>query len=274
MAGGGDGWGYVFPLLACPHSLPISLCSDEGDEATGDLVGDVGLTFFLSDEMEELGFGRAHRDNHAASFFELGKKCGGEFGGRGGNKDCVVGHVVGEAESAVGDEEGDPLVAQAIENCLGLGSESGVALDGMDVVGKFGQESSLVSGAGADFEYGVAGVEAEEFQHEGNDVGLRNRLGLGDGERSVVVGAVAESGADEFVAREAGHGSEDAGVPDTALDELGGDHALAQSGEIEVGGHGNWIRLRAADLLPRLASKERTRTWSTGVLASCKQDCS
>jgi len=186
-----------------------------------------------------LSFGWACGNDEAAGFFELGKDGGGEFGGGGGDKDGVIGGLVGEAEGTVGDEEGDVAVVEAVEDQLGLRGQCGVALDGIDVAGEFGEEGGLVSGAGADFEDGIVGVEAEEFEHEGDDVGLGDGLGFGDGERGVVVSVVAVGEADKFVAGDLGHDGEDAGVLDAALGELGSDHALAESGEIEVGaGHG------------------------------------
>lgn len=242
---------------------------DQRNEAAGDVDRDGGQSFFFGDELEELGIGGADGDDEAPGVFELGEENGGERGGRGGNKDGVVGSVLGEAERAVSDDERDVAVVEVIEDGLGVLGERRVTLDGIDMGAEFGEEGGLVSRAGSDFEDGVGGSEAKEFEHKGDDVGLGDGLGFGYGERAVVVGVIAEGRADEFVARDLGHGDKDARVADAALGKLVEDHALAELGEIEVGGHGIGLRLRATCRFPRLASKERRRTWGTG-----RQDCS
>jgi hypothetical protein len=219
---------------------------DKRDKAAGDVGGDRSVSFFFEYQLQKLRFGRADGDDEASGFFELGKERGGTFGGSGGDEYGVVGGMVGKAEGAVADDEGDVAAGEAIEDRLGLGRESGVALDGVDVATEFSEQGGLVSGAGADFEDYVGGVEAEEFEHEGDDVGLGDGLSFPDRKRRVVVSVLAKRGAYEFMARDPGHDGEDSDVADAALGELSNDHSLAEVGEVEVGG---WHRASSFWLL-------------------------
>jgi hypothetical protein len=85
-----------------------------------------------------------------------------------------------------------------------------VTLNGEDLRDKFREQSGNIAGTGADFEDLFSRPEAEGLEHEGNDVGLRDRLALPDGKRMVFIGLRAARFRDKFVAGGAKHGVEDA----------------------------------------------------------------
>src|SRR5436309_2775622 len=77
-----------------------------------------------------------------------------------------------------------------------------------------------------------AAPEAERLAHQGDHVGLGDRLSLADRERRVVVGAFPQRGLDEEVARDAPHRRQHRRVVEVAALELLRDHPRA--GLLEV----------------------------------------
>ena len=102
-----------------------------------------------------------------------------------------------------------------------------MALDRIDVGGDQASQGAGIARAGADLEDAVAAGQRRCLEHQGDDVGLRDRLAFGDGQRRVFVGLVAKVGGDEFFARQPPHRREDGGVADAARGELLADHELA-----------------------------------------------
>jgi len=168
----------------------------------------------------------------------------------GGDKDGVERSVGWETECAVAGNYLDIGVAERGENGTRVGGQGGVTFNRENLCGKFAEEGSNVSGTGTDFEDSVGRGELEGFQHDGDDVGLRNGLAVADGQRVVVVGFGAEGLGNEFVAGNAEDGVEDARVGEAAGAELGVDHELAGGGRV---GHRDWLRLRASIAWPEPA---------------------
>jgi len=107
-----------------------------------------------------------------------------------------------------------------------------VAFDREDLRGKFREQGGDVAGTGANLENLVMGRELERFEHEGNDVGLRDGLVVADGKRMIFVSLGAVRFRDKFVTRNAKHGIEDARVRHAAGPELGVDHKLTSGGRV------------------------------------------
>ncbi len=97
---------------------------------------------------------------------------------------------------------------------------------------ELGQQSGLVSRAGSDFENGLLGEQIEYFQHESNDVGLRNGLTFANGEGVVVIRLKVVGLGDELVTGYASHGCEHALIANTALAQLCFDHVRAAVVEV------------------------------------------
>lgn len=104
--------------------------------------------------------------------------------------------------------------------------------DGVEAGLEVGEDGGLIAGAGADFEDARAGEDVEQLGHGGDDVGLRDGLGVADGEGAVLVGEPAEGLGEEEVTRDGAEGGEDAGVFDAAALDLGLHHGFA--GGVEV----------------------------------------
>ncbi len=210
------------------------MLSDERDEAAGSLFGEHGFTLELGDELQKLRFGRSHRNNQAARFFQLFEERLRQFWSGGGDDDGIEGRMCGKALAAVSHFERNVFIAEPAEDGVGCAGESGVAFDGVHVATEFRQERRLIARAGANFEDGFFGGEIEPFEHEGNDIGLGDGLSFTDGKGVVVVSLSAVGFGDKFVARDAGHCRENALVADAALAELGLDHVVTAVGEVEV----------------------------------------
>ncbi len=80
------------------------------------------------------------------------------------------------------------VVAEVIEPLAGLACERRDDFDAVYVIHQFREHRGLVSRTGAHLENPVSGIRLDEFGHQGDDVGLRNRLPVPDGQRPVLVG--------------------------------------------------------------------------------------
>ena len=78
-------------------------------------------------------------------------------------------------------------------------------LDAIDPGRKAGEHRGLVAEAGADVEDAVARPDIEQIRHQGDDVGLRDRLAESYRQGRVEVGEGAHFGRDELVARHLCH---------------------------------------------------------------------
>jgi len=190
------------------------------------------VTVADADELQLLRVGGTNGDDHAAALAKLREQSGRHVESGCGYEDGIEGGVGRETEGAIAGEDADVGVAERGENAAGVVRESGVAFDGENLSGKFGEQGGDVSGTGADFENRVLGGELERFEHEGDDVGLRDGLIVADGKRMVVVGFSTVGCGNEFVTRNTKHGVEDARVGDAAGAELGVDHLAAGCGGV------------------------------------------
>ena len=76
----------------------------------------------------------------------------------------------------------------------GAGGKSGDHFDRADPVGKRDKHRCLIAGAGAHLQYGIIWPEIEQFRHQRDDEGLRNRLAMTDRQRPVLIGRALRAG--------------------------------------------------------------------------------
>ncbi len=216
----------------------------EGDEGDG---GDVLMTELVlpmpGPAFEHLAFFAAGGEDEVSALGKLFEEDLRGLRGGGGDEDAVIRPVREQAAGTVPGHHDEVFVAEFVEGVGGLSGEGVVAFDGVDLPGEFAQDSGLIAGAGADFEEDFMPFQFEELGHQGDDVGLGDGLVFGDGEGAVFVGFVPEGFGDEAVARDVGHGLEDARVGDAAGDELVGDHEVAGGGGGVFGHGGNGTQI-------------------------------
>ena len=82
----------------------------------------------------------------------------------------------------------------------------GNAFDRIDVPDDFGEHRRLITGAGSDFEYPVAGREAQLLRHVSHDRRLRDRLPACDGQGAIIISGAAQVSGHEFLPRHRLHG--------------------------------------------------------------------
>jgi len=241
------------------------LLTDQRDEAACDLMSDYRPSLFFGDELEELCFSGTDGDNEASAFAQLVEKSLRELGRGCGYDHAVEGCSVGQTSASVADLDGEVGVSQAAQNVSRSDCESGMTFDGIDMLAQLREQCRLVSGAGADFENYFFLSRSKKFQHERNDVGLRDGLALAYGKWIVVVGLLAISLGYKFVTRDTGHRGQDMLVPNSALAELGLNHPLAADC---VGGSGGRFQ---GFKVSRFELSGRHLTFSTGLKS---RDCS
>jgi hypothetical protein len=230
---------------------------NQGNEADLLTKGNDELSVELSDELQLLRVGRTDGDDHSPGVAELREQSEREIGGGGGDKDRVEGSDGRKTEGAVSGEDADAGVAECGENFAGAIGKGWVAFDGENLRSKFGEQSGNVAGTSTDFEDLFSGCELEAFEHQGDDIGLRDGLAVADGQRMIFVGLGAVRLRDELVAGHAHHGAEDARVGDAPAPELRIDHELTCCGRVGHGlGRGYFLRRRMR------RSKLTTPFWS------------
>ena len=133
------------------------------------------------DQLQLLRVSRADGDDHPSAFGRLLDQRRRHLGSGGGNDDRVIGRAWRKAETAVARNHFHVAVAEAGEQCSGFVGQGGMALDGDDLRREFGEQRGHVTRSGADFQHFVAGSERQGFEHERDDVGLRDCLALADG---------------------------------------------------------------------------------------------
>ena len=105
--------------------------------------------------------------------------------------------------------------------------EIAMPLDAVDLAGQSAQNRRRVARSGADIEDAVAGLDLGGFDHQRDNVRLRDSLAGAMGSGAVFVGEFLHSRANESLARHLSHGFEHARVSDTSPGHLEGDHSLA-----------------------------------------------
>ena len=157
----------------------------------------------LGDELDDLCLGRTDGDHQPRTFAQLIEESPRELRCGRRDDDARVGRSAGQASASVSDFDGDVGVAKMAQNVSRLDCEFRMTFDGIHMLAQLREQCGLVSGAGADSEDCFVFRGCQKFQHERNDVGLRNGLELADGKWIVVVGLLAIRLGHKFVARDA-----------------------------------------------------------------------
>jgi len=161
------------------------------------------------------------------------------------NEDCVKRSVVRKSERTVAGDDMHIAIAKRREKITGALGERRVPFDGKDFCGKIREQRGSVARTGSHFENLVVGRELERFEHERNNVGLRDGLAVTDGKRMILIGLSAASLRNKFVTGYANHGVKNARIRDAAIPELRIDHQLASVGQV---GHKQWSGTRGQGL--------------------------
>ena len=160
--------------------------------------------------------GWADGENHASAFSELIEESWWDLRGSGRDDDAIEGRVIGTSCGAVTRDDSCVGVAKFAEKLASGGGELGNAFHRVHLVREFSEDGGLISGAGTDFEHPVFGGDVELFEHVADDVGLRDGLGIADGESFVVVSEAAELVGDEEMPGDLFHRGEDAVIVEAA----------------------------------------------------------
>ena len=91
----------------------------------------------------------------------------------------------------------------------GLFGELPDALDAVDLPGDLGEDRGCVARAGPDLKDRLAALQGQGLGHQGDDVGLRDRLAFLDRERDILIGELAKLFGKEGLARDGAHGIQD-----------------------------------------------------------------
>src|SRR5262249_55585900 len=95
-----------------------------------------------------------------------------------------------------------------------------MALDREEAAREMSENRGLIAGARADLEHEVTIRDIERLGHQGDDEGLADGLAMPDRQRDILIGAIAESGGNEELARYRGDRFEHALVADAGGTQL------------------------------------------------------
>jgi hypothetical protein len=98
--------------------------------------------------------------------------------------------VLRPAEVAVARAHLDIVIAQPLQALARLFGELRDDFQRIDLLDQAGQNGRLVSGTGTYFKDHVFRLGADQFGHQGDDIGLRNGLPMPDRQRVVGISAV------------------------------------------------------------------------------------
>jgi len=149
--------------------------------------------------------GMADRDHQPAADLELCLQRWRDLRSSSGDKDGVEFAAAGPALRSVTVFQFDVAVAEPAEAFACLGHERGVPLDGADLPRDLRRHRRGIAGTGADLENPVAFADFGGFQHQGNDIGLRDGLAFANREGTVLIGEFLKSFVDKRFTRDAAH---------------------------------------------------------------------
>ena len=151
--------------------------------------------------------------------------------GRRRDKDPVEGRRLRPTEIAVPSANGDVRGSEAGEPVGRLVREFLDELDAEDLRDEGGEDRGLVSGPGSHLEDPITRTGPDEFGHQRDDVGLRDRLPEADRERRIGIRRRPVPFGDVLVARNGAHRLEDPRVRDAPGLDLLLDHPAPEGPE-------------------------------------------
>ena len=129
----------------------------------------------------------ADGDDEAPSDSQLRQQGGRRLGAARGHRDGVVGGMLRPSEGAVATRHLDIVEPEASEAFLRGIRQLPHSLDGVNAPRRPSQDGRGVAGSRPDLEDTFIARERERLHGDGNDVRLRYRLTLPDGQRSIFV---------------------------------------------------------------------------------------
>src|SRR5467141_990824 len=180
-------------------SLP-AVRSEKRNEAARLKHGGAKSIMTAFDQLQVLIFDIAHRHNHSSVFSKLRKKRRRDRGRRRSHENGIVRGELRQTQRSVAAVHVNILAAEARETLAGFSGQCRAKLHGEDLARQAGQHGGLIAKSRSDFQYPFVPLKAQRRGHGGYNVRLRNRLALPDGERGVLVSAVAKFRGDEFMA--------------------------------------------------------------------------
>ena len=102
-----------------------------------------------------------------------------------------------------------------------------MALNRVDAVDDRTHNRRRVTGAGADLQHPVAGLQLGRLDHQRDNVGLRDRLAFADGQRPIFVSELFKIGLDKGFTRNMAHGIEHVPVAHSTPGDLNIDHPVS-----------------------------------------------
>lgn len=128
------------------------------------------------------------------------------------------------AEGAVTLQHVHVVVSELGQPCARPGGQRFAPLDREHILGEPAQDRRGVPGASPDLENAFVAFQAERFDCDRHDVGLRDRLLLADGQRGVSIGELHELVGHEGLTRNGAERIEEARVRNAAARKLEVDH--------------------------------------------------
>ena len=235
----------VLALAGRPPLLP-----DQWDEANvGDILAEIFVGRNPDDPDQFLAtLVRADRNHQPAADLQLLLERLRNLRPAGGHDNGIVRSMLGPPSGAVAMQDMDIVVAEFGQFCRGLVRELAETLDRVHIGGDFREHCGSVAGAGADLENLLASLQHQGFGHEGDDIGLGNRLLAGDRERRILVGEFAKLFGEEAFARYLAHGFQHQFVAHTAPRDISLDHFRTQRGKrFQLTGTDSFRRRRSHD---------------------------
>lgn len=142
------------------------------------------------------------------------------------DQDRVKRSGFGPSAGAVAYAQIDVIVTDILDPLPGRCAERRMSLKGVNATGDQTDDSRGIAGTGTHFEHLIAGPDFGRFDHQRDNVRLRDRLIFADRQRSVFVGKLLESGVDERLARHATHRIQHARITHAAPGDLNIDHPV------------------------------------------------
>ena len=126
-----------------------------------------------------------NRNDQPAADLELLLQRFRNFRAAGGDDDAVIGRMFRPALGPIAVEDMHVVIAEIGQRRRGFFGELADALDGVNVAGNPGQDGRRITGSGADLEHLFAALERQRFDHERDDIRLRDCLTFLDRQRAI-----------------------------------------------------------------------------------------
>jgi len=153
------------------------------------------------------------------------------------DKDRIERRALGATARAVAFDDFDIIEAQPAQSGAGEFDQLWLALHRDHGARDAADHRRGVAGARANLEHSIAGPNSGSLDHQGDDIGLRDRLLGFDRQGMVAISKVRMRRRHEFLARNGPEGVEDVRLANAAAAQLLLDHRLALAGEVCHGQH-------------------------------------